>query len=618
MLFRLCVSVSFCFAFFFVFPLCRLCLSKVSMIFQSCIILIFIQCYNISNSTDFSRNISNKKITYLKKTQNTMEPGAATVSSVTERGPEEFVSESKDLTSSDIANNELSKPRDPIEAPLRKLTINLIHTYKRINEREYNNGYDDDEYNYKVRENEIFNENYIIDKRIGKGSFGQVVRAFDRRKKTHVAIKIIKSRKPFTKQAQTEINLLEYLNSKDPHDKCYNLYDLLRNTSFNGVSLNLIRKFGLQLLQALAFLSLPEINVVHCDLKPENILLRHPRRSAIKVIDFGSSCYGEKRMYKYIQSRFYRSPEVILGLDYSVGIDMWSLGCILVEMHTGEPLFNGSDEGDQMRRIVKLRGIPPNQMLEESPKVKQFFDKRMSRRKHEILKTKKMIQVKKNQKIKRLLILLMLCQNPKERITPVKALQHPFFNRVPNQSKVAVHRDGATQSISSGTQTSEREDKMSNKTEENIKTGASSSSASIGNSCLSNKVSKTISCTKGPTDVISTNKTVDQCTQTPRQNDGYDEKNTNMEVDETFKDNTKFTNLRSNDRVSRDSRSSHGTAAKDAKRGASVPQRSKSLRSSQGTRQKNKKEKDKSRSKSAAVVISPANPNAAEGKDRNK
>ena len=51
--------------------------------------------------------------------------------------------------------------------------------------------------------------------------------------------------------------------------------------------------------QALAFLSLPEINVVHCDLKPENILLRHPRRSAIKVIDFGSSCYGEKRMYKY-------------------------------------------------------------------------------------------------------------------------------------------------------------------------------------------------------------------------------------------------------------------------------------------------------------------------------
>jgi dual specificity tyrosine-phosphorylation-regulated kinase 1 len=50
------------------------------------------------------------------------------------------------------------------------------------------------------------------------------------------------------------------------------------------------------------------------------------------------------QIYKYIQSRFYRSPEVILGLPYDLAIDMWSLGCILVEMHTGEPLFAGTDE----------------------------------------------------------------------------------------------------------------------------------------------------------------------------------------------------------------------------------------------------------------------------------
>ena len=85
----------------------------------------------------------------------------------------------------------------------------------------YNNGYDDEEYNYKVHENELFNDRYIIDKRIGKGSFGQVVRAYDRKIKKHVAIKIIKSRKPFTKQAQTEINLLEFLNRKDPEDKWF-------------------------------------------------------------------------------------------------------------------------------------------------------------------------------------------------------------------------------------------------------------------------------------------------------------------------------------------------------------------------------------------------------------
>jgi len=49
-------------------------------------------------------------------------------------------------------------------------------------------------------------------------------------------------------------------------------------------------------------------------------------------------------MYKYIQSRFYRSPEVLLGLQYDMSIDMWSLGCVLVEMHVGEPLFSGANE----------------------------------------------------------------------------------------------------------------------------------------------------------------------------------------------------------------------------------------------------------------------------------
>lgn len=59
-------------------------------------------------------------------------------------------------------------------------------------------------------------------------------------------------------------------------------------------------------------------------------------------------------MYSYIQSRFYRSPEVMLGLPYTVAIDMWSLGCILVEMHTGEPLFSGTDQFDQMQKIVAV------------------------------------------------------------------------------------------------------------------------------------------------------------------------------------------------------------------------------------------------------------------------
>jgi len=70
----------------------------------------------------------------------------------------------------------------------------------------------------------------------------------------------------------------------------YNLYDLIRNTNFKGISLNLIKKFAQQLCRSLVFLTSPEVSIIHCDLKPENILLKNPKRTAIKLIDFGSSC----------------------------------------------------------------------------------------------------------------------------------------------------------------------------------------------------------------------------------------------------------------------------------------------------------------------------------------
>ncbi|QQP41410.1 Uncharacterized protein FKW44_015767, partial [Caligus rogercresseyi] len=226
-----------------------------------------------------------------------------------------------------------------------------------------NEGFDDENYDYVIVRGEKFLDRYEIDSLIGKGSFGQVVKAYDTQESSYVAIKIIKNKRPFLLQAQIEVRLLELMNSTDSGDKyhvvklkhhftwkkhlclvfellSYNLYDLLRNTNFRGVSLNLTRKFAQQIATALLFLSWSELRIIHCDLKPENILLCNPKRSAIKIVDFGSSCQLGKRIYLYIQSRFYRSPEVLLGIPYDLAIDMWSLGCILVEMHTGEPLFS--------------------------------------------------------------------------------------------------------------------------------------------------------------------------------------------------------------------------------------------------------------------------------------
>ncbi|GIY46287.1 dual specificity tyrosine-phosphorylation-regulated kinase 2 [Caerostris extrusa] len=106
----------------------------------------------------------------------------------------------------------------------------------------------------------------------------------------------------------------------------------------------------------------------------ENILLKSRGSSSIKVIDFGSSCFSHQRVYTYIQSRFYRSPEVILGLPYGPPIDMWSLGCILAELYTGYPLFPGENEADQLACIMEIFGPPPASVLEAASRRRLFFD----------------------------------------------------------------------------------------------------------------------------------------------------------------------------------------------------------------------------------------------------
>ncbi|MBW0528301.1 hypothetical protein O181_068016, partial [Austropuccinia psidii MF-1] len=151
-----------------------------------------------------------------------------------------------------------------------------------------------------------------------------------------------------------------------------NLYELIKQNSFRGLSTSLVRVFTNQLLDALTVLN--EAHLIHCDLKPENILLTSLSSPEIKVIDFGSACHERQTVYTYIQSRFYRSPEVILGLPYSSAIDMWSLGCICVELFLGLPLFPGTSEYNQITRIVEMLGMPPTYMLEVGRQTLQFFD----------------------------------------------------------------------------------------------------------------------------------------------------------------------------------------------------------------------------------------------------
>lgn len=78
-------------------------------------------------------------------------------------------------------------------------------------------------------------------------------------------------------------------------------------------------------------------------------------------------------VYTYIQSRFYRSPEVILGMNYHMAIDMWSLGCILAELFTGFPIFPGENEQEQLSCIMEVLGPPDKDFINRSSRKKLFF-----------------------------------------------------------------------------------------------------------------------------------------------------------------------------------------------------------------------------------------------------
>jgi len=344
----------------------------------------------------------------------------------------------------------------------------------------FKHGKDDGDGNYIALIGELFDfGRYEVLAQAGKGSFGQVVRALDRVTREEVAIKIIRNRTSFYNQACVELRILQKLGSLDPEDNnnivrvrhyfhhqnhlcivfellSINLYELLSITQFTGVSLNLVRKFGQQLLTSLAFLSRPEISIVHCDLKPENVLLCDPKRSMVKLIDFGSSAPAAKPnpLYKYIQSRYYRAPEVILGLPFSFPIDMWSLGCVLVEMHVGSPVFDGKNELDQLVKIMDYLGPPPQRMLAASNRMQKLCMKDVHGTIYFVPEFQRCIQRKSLMDFIGVttggprgmrygqrghsesdyfcfydLILRMLTYDPKERITPREALEHPFFCR---------------------------------------------------------------------------------------------------------------------------------------------------------------------------------------------
>lgn len=314
--------------------------------------------------------------------------------------------------------------------PLKLSTVHLLNTYQSIQkisqEKKQLNGEERlKEKNGRIAsacyydpfEGELlFNGKYKVVDILGKGSFGIVVKAenlsmsnnMDASEDEFVAIKIIRKGASFLQQGKREFEILNYVEQKQKahgsrdlnlfvnareiffHDGhlCIvfellsdSLYELIKfscqvKSDRPGLSLRMVRKMAHQLLCGLV--ALRNLKIIHCDIKPENVALIHPNKPRLKILDFGSCCFESdacENQFPYIQSRYYRAPEVLLGAGYDCSIDMWSLGCLLTELYIGKPLFTGKDSVDQLYKVIEVIGPPPERLKKKSVHYSKYFTK---------------------------------------------------------------------------------------------------------------------------------------------------------------------------------------------------------------------------------------------------
>eukprot|EP00889_Picochlorum_renovo_P005767 jgi/Picre1/32797/NNA_008128.t1 len=343
--------------------------------------------------------------------------------------------------------------------------------------------YDDAEGYYNFQVGEIIRSRYEVFATHGRGVFSSVLRARDVKHLEQgmskdacpqVAVKVIRANDTMYKAGQTERVILNKLSQSDPDGKkhCIRLLDSFdyRNhlcLVFEPMAMNLrdltkkvrardwieyqrcenIRHSNAHCIAAFETLWRPPRR--H---QPDNILV-NDKRTVIKICDFGSAMFsGDNEITPYLVSRFYRSPEVILGLPYDHPMDMWSIGCVMYELFTGQILFKGRSNNEMLKYIMDVKGPFPKKMLKKAEFAFKHFDmtdatmafameepdpvthqivKRMIPNPQKQAGFSKLLahQSDNKRKVNQLADLLerMFALEPEKRITPLDALQHPFI-----------------------------------------------------------------------------------------------------------------------------------------------------------------------------------------------
>ncbi|XP_037276208.1 CDC like kinase darkener of apricot isoform X3 [Rhipicephalus microplus] len=345
---------------------------------------------------------------------------------------------------------------------------------------------DDEEGHLVYRPGDVLQDRYKIITTLGEGTFGKVVKVTDLHTDQTMALKIIKNVEKYREAARLEINVLERLAKWDPSGKhlCVKMldwfdyhghmclafemlglsvFDFLKDNHYQPYPIEQVRHIGYQLCYSVMFLH--EKQLTHTDLKPENILfvnsdydisynakkkrdVRRVKDTSIRLIDFGSATFDEEHHSTIVSTRHYRAPEVILELGWSQSCDVWSVGCILFELYLGVTLFQTHDNREHLAMMERILGPLPYRMCRKT-KTKYFYHGRLDwdekssagRYVKENCKPLQRYMSMDDEASRQLfhLISQMLAYEPSQRITLREALDHPFFEPLPEEAKLHLH-----------------------------------------------------------------------------------------------------------------------------------------------------------------------------------
>lgn len=290
---------------------------------------------------------------------------------------------------------------------------------------------------------------YEIQQKLGKGAYGVVWRATDKKTRETVALKKIFDAFQNATDAQRTFREIMFLQRLDKHDNIVKLLNVLPAENDRDIYLvfeymetdlhaviraNILEEIHkqyiiFQLLKAMKYLHTGEL--LHRDLKPSNLLLNS--ECLMKVADFGlarsvaslaQDNAANAVLTDYVATRWYRAPEILLGsTKYTKGVDMWSVGCILGELIGGRPMFPGTSTMNQLDKIVEVTGMPKREDIDaiDSPFAATMLESLPKT-------TKKNLETLYPNATPEALDLLgkLLQFNPDKRITAIECLEHPY------------------------------------------------------------------------------------------------------------------------------------------------------------------------------------------------